>query len=200
MSQGAVRTYGHLFHGMRVSGLEHMPLTGGCVVASNHQSHLDPPILCAFSPRPIHFLAKEELFDTPVVRELITWMGMVRTPRDGGAIAAIRAGVRVIKDGYVLGIFPEGTRSKDGHRQPAQPGVVAIAVMAGNVPIVPAYIGGTLGAMPPGSFFPRFRKPIRIVFGEPFTLQGDETNLKDKARMQQTAERVLDRVFALQAS
>lgn len=192
-----VRTYGHIWHGVRVVGLEQLPKQGGVLVVSNHQSHLDPAFLSAFASRPIHFLAKEELFRVPVLKVLMVWMGMVSTPREGNASAAMRSGIRVIKDQHILGVFPEGTRSKTGERLPAQSGVVAIAALAGDVPIVPAYISGSFEALPPGAGFPKFRKPVTIYFGTPFQLSAEERNLKDKDRLAETAERIMDHVFAL---
>ncbi|HYE78378.1 MAG TPA: lysophospholipid acyltransferase family protein [bacterium] len=200
VSRAFVRTWGRLYHGVTVRGGNNVPRTGGVIVASNHQSHLDPALLCACGPRPVHFLAKEELFKVPGLGLLLKWMGMVPTPRDGAAMAAMRAGIRILKENHVLGIFPEGTRSKTGERLPAEPGVVALAVMAGNVPIVPAYIDGSWAAMPPGAGFPRFRKPITITFGEPIILTPAECNLKDKAKLTETAELIMDRIFALRGS
>lgn len=192
-----VRIYFYIWHGVHIEGREHLPREGGVLVVSNHQSHLDPPILSGFATRPIHFLAKQELFEVPVFKYIMYGMGMVPTPRDGNASTAMRAGIRVIKEGHILGVFPEGTRSKTGERLPAQSGVVAMAVLSGDVPIVPAYISGSYEALPPGKGAPRFRKPVTLRFGPVFHLTPEQRNLKDKEALQDTAEMIMDRVFAL---
>lgn len=197
LSRVVVRTYGHLYHGVRVYGAEHLPATGGVTVACNHQSHLDPALLCAFAPRPVHFLAKESLFKKPGLGAMLHMMGMIPTPKDKAAMIALRAGIRVLKQQHVLGIFPEGTRSTTGERLPAETGVVITSVKAGGVPIVPCYINGSWDAMPPSASFPRFRRPITITFGEPIILTEAESDLKDKEKLVETAELIMDRIFAL---
>lgn len=196
-SRAMVRLYGTLWHGIRIEGREYIPRTGAGIVVCNHQSHLDPALVGSYSPRPMHFLAKDELFRVPFLGLFLSWMGMVPTPRDGGASGAMRAGIRVLKEHHLLGIFPEGKRSRSGERLPAQPGVVALAVLGGPVPIIPAYIEGSYEAMPPGRKLPVFRAPITIRYGPPFELTADECNLKDKEKLQATAERIMDHIFVL---
>lgn len=185
------------WHALRAEGAEKLPPTGGVIIAANHQSHLDPPLLGAALPRIVHNLAKEELFHKPFLKWFLPAIGQVPVAREGsGAGMALKTGVKILREGMVLGVFPEGTRSRTGERQKARTGVVVLAAMA-DVPILPAYIWGTREAFPPKSKLPIPFKPIGIRYGDPFTLSDEEKNLKDRERMEQTAERIMDRIFAL---
>lgn len=198
--QFVVRTYLTLWHQLRVEGLEHIPRTGSLIVAANHMSHLDPALLGSVCPRAIHYLAKEELFHQPFLRWFLTRIGQVPVARDAGSAGmALKNGVKLLQEGQVMGVFPEGTRSKTGQRQKARTGVVVLASL-GHAPILPAYIYGTFAAFPPKTKLPIPFKPVGIRFGEPFRLSPEECNLEDRAGMEQAAEKVLDHVFALAPS
>lgn len=191
------RLHLRLWHRMKVEGIEHIPTTGGIILAANHQSHVDPPLLGAACLRPVHFLAKEDLFKVPVLKWFLPQIGQVPVVRDtGGGGMALKAGVRLLKHGKVLGVFPEGTRSPDGNRQKARTGVVVLAAL-GDAPIVPAYIYGTRAAMPKGAKLPIPGKAVGIRFGPPITLTPEQRDLKDRTAMEQTAELVMDYIFAL---
>jgi len=186
-----------VWHVLRAEGADKLPAHGGVIIAANHQSHLDPPLLGAALPRIVHNLAKEELFHKPFLKWFLPAIGQVPVAREGsGAGMALKTGVKILREGKVLGVFPEGTRSRTGERQKARTGVVVLAAMA-DVPILPAYIWGTREAFPPKSKMPIPFKPIGIRYGDPFLLTADEKNLKDRDRMELTAERIMDRIFAL---
>lgn len=146
-----------------VLGQQNIPQQGGVVVAANHISLWDPPVLGTAVVRPFHFMAKEELFRNPLLRWLIVKLNAFPVKRGMADRNAIRSAIEILQSGGVLGVFPEGTRSKDGKLGKAEPGVAMIAMKAG-VPIVPAAVIGTNrfgaaeGMLP--QFTIRFGKPI----------------------------------------
>jgi 1-acyl-sn-glycerol-3-phosphate acyltransferase len=149
----------------RVSGAENVPTTGGLVVAANHRSFLDPPMLGTWFPRTIHYMAKRELFSIPILGFLIGRVHAFPVDRDRADLSAIRNALRIIRDGGVVGIFPEGTRNLDGAAK-ARGGAVLIAATAG-CPLVPVALVGTQYAAR------RFRaSSVEVRIGEPMIFQG----------------------------
>ncbi|MEO7994722.1 MAG: lysophospholipid acyltransferase family protein [bacterium] len=195
-AQFLVSTYCRLCHGLTMEGLEHVPATGGLLVIANHQSHLDPPLLGSICPRPIQWLAKAELFNKPFLSWLLPEFGQVPVAREAGGGETVKTAVEILKQGLVLGVFPEGSRSRDGARQKAKTGAVAMAVLA-DVPLLPIYISGTRAAMPPGATLPIPGRKIHVRIGPPFRLDLPAEALEDVDRREAEAEAVLDRVFAL---
>jgi len=145
MAYFIVRNFLKLFFkivmGFKVYGVENVPKKGGFILAGNHVSHLDPPALASASPRVLHFMARHTLFDNRVLGWIIVRATLF--PLEGGEtdLGAIKEAVRRLKNGKVLLIFPEGTRSQSGEIQAAQPGIGYLSLMAG-VPILPAYVKG----------------------------------------------------------
>src|SRR5262245_29102686 len=111
-----------------------MPAHGGLIVASNHISFFDPPLVGSSSPRELYFLAKEELFQTPVLGPLITALRSIPIRRGVADMSGLSRAIDVLKRGEGLLLFPEGSRMKDGELHPARPGVGMMSVHA-DVPI-----------------------------------------------------------------
>ncbi len=124
------------FFRVKIHGLENFPKEGPYIVCFNHKSVLDPPVLGALMPKKIYTMAKEELFDNPFLALIIRNLGVFPVKRGKGDIAAIKTALKVLKEGKVFAIFPEGTRSKNGELGKAQPGVAMIAIKA-QAPIIP---------------------------------------------------------------
>jgi 1-acyl-sn-glycerol-3-phosphate acyltransferase len=149
----------------RVTGLEHIPAEGGAILAANHVSFLDPLLLPLVVPRRrVMFLAKVKYIDKPLLHWFLRSVGVIPVATDDPA-GAVAAGVRAVRDGRLVGIFPEGTRSPDGRLRQGKTGVARIAIQAG-VPVIPAGITGTDLAFPRGAWLPRPRS-VRISFGPP---------------------------------
>ena len=129
---------------MRVHGAQNVPRTGPLIVACNHVSYLDPPLLGTACPRRIQYMAKQELFTIPVLGAAIRAVGAYPVDRKGSAVAAIKRSVEVLKSGGAVGIFPEGTRNRDGSGT-AQSGVGLLASLSG-APVLPACVTGTAKA------------------------------------------------------
>ncbi|MEV4121574.1 lysophospholipid acyltransferase family protein [Micromonospora sp. NPDC049645] len=169
----AQRTIGrYLRHSWRptVTGLGHLPESGGAILAANHLSIADQLFLGILTPRHVAFWAKAEYFRSPgplghLTRRAVTGLGAIPVERGGGraVLSAFDAAIPVLRSGGLVAIFPEGTRSPDGRLYRGRTGTVRLAHQAG-VPIIPVGIRGTDRVRPPGARLPR-RHPISITFG-----------------------------------
>jgi 1-acyl-sn-glycerol-3-phosphate acyltransferase len=131
-----------------IVGLEHVPKKGPVIIAANHTSNYDPILLCTILTRKAHFMAKHELFLHPVTRWFFTKLHAIPVNRSGVVISAVRRSLQVINSGEVFGIFPEGTRCKNGERVKPKKGVAFLGLKT-NAPIVPiALIGVQKGWRP----------------------------------------------------
>ncbi|WP_300018664.1 lysophospholipid acyltransferase family protein [Pseudonocardia sp.] len=161
-----------LFCRPTITGLDNIPETGGAILASNHLAVVDSFVLPLVVPRRITFPAKAEYFTQPglvgrLKKAFFTGVGQIPIDRSGGSAArdAMDTAVRVLRDGKLLGIYPEGTRSPDGRLYKGKTGVARMTLEAG-VPVVPVAMIGTDRVNPIGSRMWRPRK-VRIVVGEP---------------------------------
>lgn len=184
-----------LYVGVRVSGARHIPKTGPFILASNHESNMDPFILGTSFPRPIEYMAKEELFRHPISRWIFTGFHAHPVRRGNGDYGALKETFRILEGGNGLLIFPEGTRSRTGGLQPAKPGIGFIVARSG-VPVVPAYIEGSREAMPDG-FSSLRRRQVRISFGEPVRFTDSEAQVKGRDRYQEISDAIMSRIASL---
>ena len=150
---------------LRIEGLENIPKEEGFVLSSNHTMGPDYVVLGLVSPRQIHFLAKSEIFDTHIVlRKLMSNIGGIPVERGKHDVAAFQIAVDVVKAGKILGMFPEGTRSRTGQLQSGKSGAVRIAKAAG-APVVPTVVLNSQALIPGLS---KWKKPtVTIRFGPP---------------------------------
>lgn len=155
-----------------VSGLENVPATGPVILASNHLSFVDSVVIPVLVPRRVVFLAKSDYFDGPGLRGAATrvWfesLGMLPVDRDDtkAALTSLETALEVLGRGEVFGIYPEGTRSRDGRLHRGRTGVAHLALTAG-APVVPVGLRGTEKIQPVGARVPRLAK-VRVAFGEP---------------------------------
>lgn len=177
---------------MQVTGREHEPQDGPFIAVSNHWSAFDPPVLGAALRRKVHFMAKQELFEIPLLRSWMRCIGTFPVRRGEPDRQAIRTALRVLERGGVVGIFPEGTRNPRGYLLPAEPGAAFLALKA-RVPILPVGILGTLEVLPKGARVPRLRR-IRVRIGPPFRLD-DLADAPD--RVQRASERIMQAIADL---
>ncbi len=158
-----------LLYRARVEGAEHVPTDGPAIISPNHRSFFDSPLVMAMAPRPVTFLGKAEYMDRRATRYLFPAFGMVPIKRDArkASMAALETAADLLRDGRLVGIYPEGTRSRDGMLHRGHTGVAHLALMTG-APIIPVGIVGTEEVQPIGTRVPRpFRGPVRLRFGEP---------------------------------
>ena len=160
LSRGFVYFCLLLKYRMRVTGREFVPATGGAVIAANHCSYLDPPVVGGCNNRRIvHFMARDTLLSNPVAKWFFPRVGVIPLDRTKGDLGALRKAIAALKEGKVIGLFPEGTRSPDGKMRDAKGGI-GFLIAKGDVPVVPLYISGTFEAFPKGA---KKMKPSRIV-------------------------------------
>ena len=155
-----------LWNRFEAHGGENVPTTGGCIVASNHVSFLDPPALgCGVRNRVVRFMARDTLFQPPWFGNVLHRVGVIPISREKGDVGALRKAIQCLKEGSCIGLFPEGTRSPDGTLQPAKGGIGFLIAKAG-VPVVPTYIDGNFRAYPRGA---KWIKPTRctVYYGTP---------------------------------
>ena len=150
--------------GIRSTGRENLPGSGGAILIANHLSHLDVFVLGILLPRPLNYVARSTLF-LPGLGFLIRSVGGFAIQRDGKGSEGFRETLRRVRNGGIVTFFPEGTRSPDGELGPLKPGIVALASRAG-VPIVPAALAGTFEAWPRHRSWP-VPHPIRVHYGRP---------------------------------
>jgi 1-acyl-sn-glycerol-3-phosphate acyltransferase len=148
--------------GWKIQGLENMPLDGPVILAINHVSFWDPVVAACSLPRQVSFMAKEELFKLPFVKWLLTALGAFPVKRGQGDMNAIRQSLAILKNGRVLGLFPEGTRSKTGEIQKGMPGMVLL-MEKGKATVIPIRVSGTKHLLTKGW------GNIRVVIGKPLT-------------------------------
>lgn len=163
--KASVAGLARLLFRLEVRGTEHIPRSGPTLIVANHSSMLDPPIVGAAAPRPLHFLAKGELFSIPLFGRLIFAVHARPIRREGSDPGALRTALRVLEAGHALLIFPEGTRGEEGTLREGRPGAGMLALLS-RAPVVPAYVEGTGKVLPRGRWVPRWGK-IRVSFGPP---------------------------------
>jgi len=142
-----------------VVGAENVPSEGGVIVCSNHIDNLDPPAVGITCPRPVSFMAKEELFKLPLLKSILPKLEAFPVRRGMSDREALRKGLGILKEGKVLGLFPEGTRSKDGKLGKGLAGVGFFALRS-EAAVVPCAVIGP---------YRKFKK-VKVVYGEPIDL------------------------------
>ena len=183
-----------LFSNLEINGLENLPKNGPYIVAPNHISNLDPPIVASVLPKPPVFLAKKELFAFPLVSLLLRSYGAYpidRNRKDNKAIKWVTD--KLIKENKIAIMFPEGTRSKNGGLIKGQPGVAKLSIDY-NIPIVPIALSGTENLQNPIKVL----KPpadIKLNIGKPFIVTNNKIkNLSPRAAIFLAANEIMLRI------
>ncbi len=166
-----------IYFRVEITGLAGIPADTPFIIAANHSSYLDPLIIGCFCPRPVRFLMLESFYNKPFLKWFFRLYRAIPVARSGSDISGIRKSIEALKNGDVLGIFPEGRRSPDGSVTEPMPGVGLIASKT-EMPVIPAGINGAHGAFPKGAFLPRPSK-ITLNFGESLSPAGFTSPVKD---------------------
>ncbi|MFT4413115.1 lysophospholipid acyltransferase family protein [Fredinandcohnia humi] len=182
-AKGLVATIIKPLYRIEVIGLSNIPKEGAVLICSNHIDNLDPPVVGITSPRPIHFMAKAELFNVPVLGSLLPNINAFPVKRGMSDREALRKALSILKEGKVLGIFPEGTRSKDGKLGKGLSGVGFFALRSDAVVVPCAIIG-------PYKMFGK----IKVVYGEPVEMESLRTG---KASAEEATDKIMDSIRTL---
>lgn len=175
-----------------VVGLERLPATGPAILAPNHRSFMDSIFVTAVVRRPVAFVAKAEYFDRRRTRWLFTGTGQIPLRRGSPASAAeaMSAASMVLDAGGIVGIYPEGTRSRDGRLHRGNVGAARLA-MATGAPIVPIGLVGTEAVQEVGRRMPRVGCPVRIAFGDGVVLPAPADVDDPKALLRDATNRLM---------
>ena len=189
------RIFYRIYNRWEVYNPENVPPTGPAILASNHASFMDPPLVGAAARREINYLARESLFRFPVLGSILKAVNAVPVDREGGGAAGLRAIFdRLLKGGAII-LFPEGTRSPDGSLRPAKSGI-GLTVIKSEAPVVPVRVFGTFDAFSRHHSFPRPRK-IAVKFGKAldFAKPRAEAKTCSKPRLKEIYQEVADEIM-----
>lgn len=182
-----VRPIFYLLFRVKVVGKEHAKYTGKMILISNHVSNYDPIFVHLVVRPKVYFMAKEELFKNPLLRWLITRLGAFPVGRGRGDLGAIKNSFKILKEGKTLGIFPEGTRSKDGMTKAFQHGAAMIALRTDS-PVLPIYLARR----------PKLFRRTYVLIGEPIHVRDYvDARLSDTESVEAASEFLFQRVAAL---
>lgn len=168
---------------IEVIGKENIPADGGVLLCANHIDNLDPPVVGITAPRPVHFMAKEELFSVPVLGKIVPRLNAFPVKRGMSDREALRKGLGILKDGKVLGLFPEGTRSKTGEMGKGLAGAGFFALRS-DAHVVPCAIIGPYKAF----------KKLKVVYGKPIDM---ESIKEKKLNAEQTTDLIMGEIQEL---
>lgn len=185
--RGLLRLLARLFLGFEVHGQENTPESGPLVVAANHSRFFDPVFVCMAVPRRFQWMAKKELFVFPF-RKFFAFIGSFPVDRAVGGRSALKAALKLLSEGWTLGIFPEGTRRKEGVSPEVKSGAVMLAVR-GNAPVLPVYIGEI-----PGLAARMRGARWNAYIGEPINI---DNTLKGREAYKEAVDLVLGEMYAL---
>lgn len=174
------------YYGVTIIGRENVPKEGALIIAPNHKSNNDPPICGMALPRHVSFMAKEELFRNPIMRAVITWLGAFPVKRGGVDKIAIRHAMNILKEGRLLGIFPEGTRQRGNTLGRFHDGVASMALRTG-IPVIPLALVGT-DKMEKGN--------IAAIIGEPMYVEKAKPTVEAIAAVNEELRKRLEDLIA----
>lgn len=185
---------GRLIFRYRVTGRHHVPKRGGALIAANHASYVDIPFLGIGVRRRLWYLGRQDLF-FPILRPLLQWLGWIPIRQHRLDRSGFGRAIRLIQEGKIVVIYPEGTRTPDGTLQPGKPGIGVIVAETG-CGVIPAYLSGTRQVLPPGARWISLH-PVRVTFGTPIDFTEAAQRLSGKEFYQFVARTVMNRIAEL---
>lgn len=188
----------HFLWRMEVTGAEHLPDRGGAIFAPNHLSVIDHFVLGASLPRRITFVGKAEYMDSWKTKYLFPALGMIPIDRSGGSASqgALDAAARVLEAGEFFGIYPEGTRSRDGNLHKGHTGVARLALRT-RCPVYPVGLQGTLEVQPPDAKVPKPFRVLRVSIGRPIDCARFDGPADDRLLLRQITDEVMFEIGSL---
>lgn len=180
----------------RIWHCERVPRTGPVILAANHASFLDPPLVGSALPRPINYLARESLFRFPVIGAILRSWNAVPVDREGGGAKGLKMILDRLLTGGGIILFPEGTRTHDGKLQPARSGI-GLTVIKSNAPVVPVRVFGTYEAYGRHVKIPR-PKRVAVKYGQPMMFEQlrAEARTCSRPRLKEIYQQMADEIMA----
>jgi 1-acyl-sn-glycerol-3-phosphate acyltransferase len=182
--------------GFRVYGRENIIEEGGAILAMNHESYLDPPLAGIACRRQIYYLARKTLLQWPVLGPIFPKLNVIPVDQDRADMSALKSVIRLVRAGHCTVIFPEGSRTTDGHLLPAQPGL-GLIIAKTLAPVVPMRIFGAHEAFPRGGG-PRPFSKITIVIEKPMRFSEADMEGEGRDLYQRLSERVMERIASIE--
>ncbi|HEV8572480.1 MAG TPA: lysophospholipid acyltransferase family protein [Actinomycetota bacterium] len=182
----------------KATGLENVPEEGPAILASNHLSFIDSLFIPLLLGRRVVFLGKSDYFDSWRTRWFVRSVGVIPVRREGGAAseAAIRAGIKALREGGLVAIYPEGTRSPDGRLYRGKTGVARMALEA-QAPVIPVCVKGTDRVMPIGAKLPRLAGRVELTYGAPLTFEQYHDRSKDRFVLRSVTDEIMYEIMML---
>jgi 1-acyl-sn-glycerol-3-phosphate acyltransferase len=178
----------------KVYGRENLIEDGAAILASNHQSYLDPPCIGMACRNDIYYLARNTLYQRPLIGPLLKRLNTVPVDRDRGDVSSIKTIIRLLRSGHRVIIFPEGTRSSDGQLQPARAGLGMIIAKT-LAPVVPVRVFGSFEALPRVGGLKL--RPVSVVVGKPMRFSEDALK-GDRDVYQKLSDQVMEKIAGLE--
>ncbi|MGE5543902.1 MAG: lysophospholipid acyltransferase family protein [Bacillota bacterium] len=179
---------------VKVEGKENFPADGAVILAGNHESFWDPVVVAAFIERKIHYMAKEELFEHVLIAKFLRRLNAFPVKRGSPDRTAMKTALKILEEGKVLGIFPEGTRSKTGELSKPQHGI-AMLVLKGKAPVVPVAFVGTRKIFPWAWF-----SPVVVRIGSPVSYDEYYEAKLSTSLLEEVSRDIMDKISVLRAS
>lgn len=181
-----LKVYFGIFYKVRIKGMENIPKEGGLIMCANHVGRLDMFFIAYRIKRLVHFMAKAELFNNPVVKWFLLNVGAFPVKRGTGDIGMAKTVYKLLKNGEMVGIMPEGTRTKGKEHVKAKPGAVMFA-LSSDVPIVPVGISGSY----------KFFSEVKVNIGKPYklTIPGDRKPTQEE--LSELSDELMAKIYAL---
>ena len=181
-----------------VNGIENLPKKGACIVAANHASYMDHMIIGAYIishlDRKFHFLAKKEHFDNFFKKAWHDYIGAIPLDREAGE-EALKWAIKALKQGKIIAIHPEGTRSLTGKLQKARTGIARLAMLS-KAPVIPIGLVGTFEMLPKGRYIPRFKRAVMNI-GKPIYFKEYYNKKINKRILRKATTRIMKNIANL---
>ena len=189
------KTVASIGFGYRAFGQENIIEDGPAIMAANHQSYLDPPLVGITCRAELYYLARKTLFDNKLFGSILSRVNALPVDLSGGDLTAVRTIINLLKQGHRTVIFPEGTRSLTGQIQRARPGIGMIIAKT-LAPVVPMRIFGSFQAWPKGGKIKLY--PVTVVVGRPIRFKKEDLGAKNREAYQKISEQVLATIAAIE--
>jgi 1-acyl-sn-glycerol-3-phosphate acyltransferase len=180
----------------KAHGSDNIPREGGCLLAMNHESYLDPPLAGISAPRELFYLARKTLLNWPILGPLFPKLNVIPVDQERADKSALKTVIKQVKAGHCTVIFPEGSRTPDGKLLPAQPGV-GLIIAKTRCPVVPARIFGAHQAFPRGGK-PRPFRPIQLVIEKPMEFSESDFQGEGRDLYQRLSDKVMARIAKIE--